>query len=120
ATVRARLSVSTDEAPCRWPSWAWPSAMRGHVVGVGEDLLDEAAHVGIVDDVEDARPLAAAADEPGQAELGQVLRDGGRLGTHDLRQLVDRVLALQEGPDDAQPRLVAEELEHPDGGPELL
>ena len=48
----------------------WPSTIGGHVVGVG-DLLDQAAHVCVVEDVEDPDPFPAAADEPGQAGLAR-------------------------------------------------
>src|SRR5580704_15369737 len=94
--------------------------MRRHVVRVGEHFLDEAADMGVVDHVEDARPFPPAPDQAGEAELGQMLGDRGRLGAHQVGQLVDRVLALQQGPDHPQARLVAQQLEHPDGGTELL
>src|ERR1700728_3946986 len=120
AVVRARRSVSADGCPGPCWSWVWPSAMGRHVVRMGEHFLDEPADVGVVEDVEDPGPLPPAAHQAGQAELGQVLGDGGRLGADQLRPLVDRVLALQEGADDPQAGLVGQQLQHPDGGAELL
>src|SRR5580698_6119679 len=125
AMVKARRSVSTEAWPCVCgrpgvhPS-SWSSPMGVHVVGVREDLLDEATHVGVVDDIEDPRALAPAAHQAGQSELGQVLGDGGRLCSDELRQFVHRVLALQQRPDDPQTRLVPEKLEHADSRAEFL
>ena len=64
--------------------------------------------------------LRAATNESGQAQLGQVLGDGGGLRTHQLGQLVDRTLPLHQGPDHPQTGLVAEELQHADGGPDVV
>src|SRR6202167_471987 len=100
AMVRARRSVSTDGCPsCAW--WR-PSAICRHMVCVREDFLDEAADVGIVEHVVDPGALPPAAHQAGEAQLGQMLRDGSRLGAHQIRQLVHGVLALQEGADDPQ------------------
>src|SRR5580698_8446052 len=123
AMVRARRSVSTAVCACTcdWPATcplSWPSPMSVHVVGVREHLFDEAADVCVVHDIEDPCALTPAPHQARQAELGQVLRDGGRLRTDQLGQLVHRVLALQQRPDDPQPSLVPEKLEHPDGGAE--
>ena len=74
----------------------------------------------VVDHVEDPGALPPAAHEAGQAQLGQVLGDGGRLRADQLGQLVDRVLALQQGADDPEPGLVGQELQHPDGRVDLL
>jgi len=49
-----------------------------------------------------------------------MLRHAGRMGPDELGQLVHRVLAVEQGPDDAQPGLVAQELEHSHGGAELV
>src|SRR5580692_7217148 len=118
AMVRARLSVSSDACPaCPW--W-WPSAICRHVVRVRKDLLDEAAHVRVVEYVVDPGALPSAAHQAGQPQLGQMLRDGSGLGTHQVGQLVHRVLALEQGADDPQPGLVGQELQHPDGGMDLL
>src|SRR5580704_3602092 len=93
ASFSARRSVSTDAPACACAACACParpSPIAGHVVGVTQHLLHQAAHVGVVDDVVDPRALPAAADETGQAQLRQVLRDGRRLRPHHLGQLVDR------------------------------
>ena len=58
-------------------------------------------------------PAGPAAAWPGAARPR-------RLGPDELRQLIDRVLAVEQGPDDAQPGLVTEELEHAHGGLELV
>ena len=49
-----------------------------------------------------------------------MLRHPGRMCPDQLRQLVHRVLAVEQGPDDAQPGLVAQELQHAHGGLELV
>ena len=59
--------------------------MGVHVVGVRHHFLHHAAHVGVVDDVEDPVSLAAAAHQPGQAELGEMLRDRGGLRARPSR-----------------------------------
>src|ERR1700683_69944 len=127
AAIRARRSISADGLrwarspspfPCRCAS---PMATtRRHVVRVREHLFDQPPDVGVVEHVADPRAPAAAPHQPGQAELGQVLGDGGRLGADPLGQLVDRVLALEQGPDHPQAGLVAEQLQHPDGGVKVL
>ena len=95
-------------------------AIARHMVGVGQHLFDQAPHVGVVDHVVDAGPFPPAAHQAGQAQLGQVLGHRGRLGPHHFGQFVDRMLALEQGPDDPQSRLVAQQFEHPHGGPEFL
>ena len=97
-----------------------PFSHAAHVVGVVHHLRHQKTHVLVVDHVEDAVPFAPAANESGQAELGQVLGDGGGLRTHQLGQLVDGTLPLHQGPDHPQPGLVGEELQHADGGPDVV
>jgi hypothetical protein len=70
----------------------------GHVVGVRQHLFDQPPHMGIVGHVVDPGAVTAGPDQAGQSELGQVLGDPGRMGSHELRQLVDRVLGRPAGP----------------------
>jgi hypothetical protein len=42
------------------------------------------------------------------------------MGPYERRQLVYRMLAVEQGPNDAKAGLVTEELEHPHGGLELV
>jgi hypothetical protein len=92
----------------------------GDVVGVREHLFHKAAHVGVVGHVVDPGAVPAGSDETGQPELGQMLRNPGRLGANQGGQLVDGVLPIEEGPDDPQAGLIPEQFEHPHGGLELV
>src|ERR1700722_3165628 len=104
-TRSARRSVSAVASP---DPLTWPSPMSSVVVSVCDHFFDEAADVRVVDDIEDASPLATAPYQPRQAQLGEMLRHRRRLGTHHVGQLVHRVFPLEEGPDHPQPRLVAQ------------
>src|SRR5580692_933452 len=119
ANPSARRSVSTDvtSVPCECPC---PSAIARHVAGVGQDFLYQAADVGVIDHVEDPCALATASDQAGQPELRQMLRDRSGLGAHQLGQFVHRVLSLEQGADDTQARLVAQELQHLHGRTDVL
>ena len=75
--------------------------------------------MGVVGHVVDPGAIPSGPNQPRQPQLGQVLRDPGRMGPHQRSQLIDRVLAVEQGPDDAQTGLVTEELEHSHGGLEL-
>jgi hypothetical protein len=85
-----------------------------------EDLFDETPHMGVVGHVVDPGTVTSGADQPGQAQFRQVLRDPGRMGPYERRQLVYRMLAVEQGPNDAEAGLVTEELEHPHSGLELV
>ena len=90
------------------------------MVGVRKDLFDEAPHMGIVGHVVDPGAITSGPNETGQSQLGQVLGDPGRMGAHQRSQLIHRMLAVEQGPNDSEAGLVTEELEHPHGGLELV
>ena len=52
----------------------------GYVIGVVQGLPQQLHHVDIVGGMEDPRTLPPGADQPRQAELGEVLGHGGGLG----------------------------------------
>jgi hypothetical protein len=82
------------------------------MVGLEQGLLGEVFDVLVAGGVEDAGAVPASAYQPGGAQFGEVLGDGGRAGADVLGELVDRVLSVQQGPHDLQPGRVGEELEH--------
>ena len=90
------------------------------VLGLEERLDREASDVLVVDEVEDPVPVTAGPDDPGEAQLRQVLRHRGWVGVDVLGQLVDAVLAVQQRPQDPQPGLVRQQLQHTDRGGDLL
>ena len=103
---------------------AWQAAHSGNgprdVVGMRKDLFDEPSHVGIVGHVEDPGAVPTGADQARQPQLGQMLGHAGGLRPDQVRQLIDRVLAVEKGPDDAQPCLIAEQFQHAHGRSELV
>ena len=90
------------------------------MTGVRDHLFDQLPHVGVVDDVEDPGTVPTSTDQPGQSQFGQVLRDPGRLRPDQLGQFTDRVLAVQQRPNDAETSVIPEQLQHADGGGKLL
>ncbi len=72
------------------------------VVGVEEGLFYHSADVFVLSEVEHAVPLPSAPHQPGQAQLGEVLRHRCWLGTDVVSELVDRMLTVEERPDDPQ------------------
>ena len=60
-----------------------------HMVGVRENLFNESPHMGIVGYVVDPGPITAGPNQPRQPQLGQVLRNPGRMGPHQRSQLID-------------------------------
>src|ERR1700733_10114175 len=83
----------------------WPSTMgsvRGYggrceaAVGsdVGEDLLDQGEHVRVLDGVDVAAAVSACADQPGQAQLAQMLAHSGNTDAGAFCQGADVVDVL--------------------------
>jgi hypothetical protein len=79
-----------------------------------QHLFYDSPHVDIVGYIENPGPVTTGPHESGQPQLGQVLRHAGCLRPHQLGQFIDRVLAVKERPDDAQPGLVPQQLQHSD------
>lgn len=94
-------------------------AVVHQVVGVEQGFLDEAAHVVVVGSVEDASSFSAGAHQAAQAQLREMLRDRRRPRTEVVSELVDRVLAMEEGPQDPQPGRVRDHREQLDGAVHL-
>ena len=90
------------------------------MVGVRKNLFDESSHVGIVGHVVDPGAITSGPYQPGQPQLGQMLRDPGGMGPHERSKLIDRMLAVEESPNDAETGLVPEEFQHPHGVLELI
>ena len=61
---------------------------------VGEDLLDQGEHMGIVDGVDVAAAVSACADQSGQAQLAQMLAHGGNTDAGAFCQGADVVDVL--------------------------
>ncbi len=76
--------------------------------------------MGVVGHVEDPGAVTPGADQAGQPQFGQMLGHPGGLCPDQLRQLIDRVLPVKKGPDDAQPRLIPEQLQHAHGRAKLV
>ncbi len=72
------------------------------VIGVQHGLLDQPLDVRALGFVEDLCALASGRDEAGESELGEVLGYRGRLRSDVVGEFVDRVLSMQERPDDSE------------------
>ena len=89
------------------------------MVGVRKNLFDQSPHMGVVGHIVDPGAVTSGPDQPGQSQLRQVLRNPGRVRPYERRELIHRMLAVEQGPNDPEAGLVTEELEHPHGGLEL-
>jgi len=85
------------------------------VVGVEEGLFGEPENMVVVSLVEDGSSFSARGDQVRQTELGEVLGYPCRLSSHMIGEFVDRVLPVEQGPDDPQSGGVGEQLERLDG-----
>ncbi len=74
-------------------------------------LLGEPAHVVALGRVVGLGPLPAHRDQPGQPQLGKMLRYSGSIDAKMAGKLVDRVFPVQQRPDNLQPGLIGQELE---------
>lgn len=81
---------------------------------------DEAAGVLVDEAVEDAGPVVAGGDHAGEAELREVLRDGGGALVDEGRELGDGALAVAQREDDADAGGVREHREDLDGELDVL
>jgi hypothetical protein len=61
---------------------------------VGEDLLDQGEHMGVVDGVDVAAAVSACTDQSSQAQLAQMLAHGGDADAGAFRQGADIVDVL--------------------------
>ncbi len=73
----------------------------------------------VLRDIEDPVAVSSSANSASEAELGEVLRHSGRADTDVLRKSGDRVLAVQERPDDGQAGRISQELQRLGRGLEL-
>lgn len=87
------------------------AAASDGVVGLEQRLGGDALDVLVLRAVEDAVAYTAGPDEAREAKLGEMLRDRGRLGAHMRGELVHRVLAMEQRPEDSKPGRVREQLE---------
>jgi hypothetical protein len=86
---------------------------------MGQRLADQGPHVGVVAGVKDEVSLPSGGDQAQLSQLGQMLRYGRRVGSEMDGQIVDRVLGVQQRPQDAEPRFYPDGLQEFDGGREL-
>lgn len=94
-------------------------AAGDEVIGVLECLRRERFDVLVLEGVEDVVATSSDAHELCQSQLPQVLGDGRGTGADMVGELVDRVLAVKERPDDPQPGRVSKKLEQRYGGIEF-
>lgn len=90
------------------------------VIGMEERLLHQLADVAVLSCIKHPGTVPAHPDEPGEAQLGQMLRHRGRLRSDMGGQFVDRMLAVQKRPENAQAGVVRQELEGLDGKIDLF
>ncbi len=81
------------------------------MVGVEQRLGQQSADVDVGSGVEHERSFASPFDQPGEAQLGQVLADRGRGGADEFGQAGYRGLALQQRPQQFDPGRVGEHAE---------
>ena len=81
------------------------------MIGMEERLLHQLADVVVLSGIEHPGTVTAHPDEPGEAQLGQMLRHRSRLRSDMGGQLVDRMLAVKERPKNSQPSVVRQQLE---------
>jgi len=93
--------------------WRWPRGGLGGVMRVEDRLFGEPRDVMIRRRVEDPVAIAAGRDEAGQTQLGQVLRNGSWLRADVFCQIVDRVLSVDQRPDDPEAGGIREQLQRP-------
>jgi hypothetical protein len=75
--------------------------------------------MGVVGGVEQAVTVPPHPYQAGHPQLGQVLGHRRRLGADVIGQVPDRVLTVQECPEDSEPGVVSQQLERVDRQPEL-
>lgn len=71
------------------------------VVSVKEGFFDETADVTVLSLVIDAVAVLSGPHEPGEAQLRQVLRNSGGVGSDVPGEMVDRVFCVQQRPQNA-------------------
>lgn len=86
--------------------------------GIAAEVLDmkqgfgrEPFDVVVVRSVVDPVAIATYRDNPGETQLRKMLRHRRRRHAHMLCQTTDGVFAMQQRPNDPQPRLVSKQLE---------
>ena len=81
------------------------------MVGVVEGFRQQASHVVVGGGVVGEGSFTSHPDQPGQAELGEVLGDSRGRGAHEVGETGDRRLALQERPQDLDARGIGQQPE---------
>ena len=92
---------------------------RHEVVGLEQRFGGETLDVLVFRDVEDPIAIAPGADCSSEAELCEVLRNSRRSDADMLRQSGDRVLAVEERPNDGQASRISQKLQRLGCGLEL-
>jgi hypothetical protein len=70
---------------------------------MGYRLGGKCSYVGVVARIEDEVALPSLRDELQFPELTKMLRDRGGRHSNVLREIVDRVFSVKEGPEDSEP-----------------
>ncbi len=78
------------------------TGISGHVLGVGQRLGRNRSGVRMVAGVKDEIALASRRDHPELSELTKVLRNGRGRRSDVLGEIVDRVLAVEQRPEDSE------------------
>ena len=95
------------------------AAAAHDVVRLQQRFGREALDVVVAGGVEQPVAVAPDDDHVGGAELGEVLGDRCRAGSDVVGEVVDRVLAVEQGPHDPQPGGIGEQLQDADGDVDL-
>ena len=84
------------------------------VISLEECLSDQSSDVGAPSGVEHAAAVASSGDQPGEAQLGEVLARGGSRDSSEAGQGGDVQLAVCQRPQDAQPTWLGSHAERSD------
>jgi len=85
------------------------------VLGLEYCVCDQLPGVLVRKPVKHSIPLVARRNDPGEPQLGEVLRDRGGWLVDGIGQLVDRQLLVAQGEDDANPSRVSQHREDLNG-----
>jgi hypothetical protein len=91
-----------------------------HVMRMKQRLLNEVPDVRIIDGVEKTITVTPHLDDVSHAQLGEMLRDRRRLYAEMFCQFANRVLTVQQSPDDPQTSIVSQDLQRLHRQPEPI
>ncbi len=88
-----------------------PRDAAERVLGLENRIRDELTGVFVRQPIEDARAVLPGRDDPSEAKLRQMLRNGCRRLLENVGQKIDRQLLITQGEDDAHPRRIRQHAE---------